>query len=195
MVAKLRLCVNMVATHLQQMIQTKTCHTNKILTYMLTAHPKVLYQSIFTQIFYNFFMMSMWSKWFQNCFSTGEDGELPPPPPTIPEEDNISCSTQRSGIGGHDLGLTDTMSAGGGSISRANNNDSNRHHSSSLFSNNIMSTAGSILDNQQHLDSSSGSRNNQEQHNRNFRGHIVRLNSIEPNTVMFNTKVKVFKNW
>ena len=96
--------------------------------------------------------------------------------------------------------MTDTMSAGGGSISRANINDTTRHHSSSLFSNNIMSTtsnsldcnrmSGSIMGNTQHLDTSSGSRNNQEQHNRNFRGHIVRLNSIEPNTVMFNTKVR-----
>ena len=94
------------------------------------------------------------------------------------------------------------MSAGGGSISRANNIDSSRNHSTSLFSNNIMSTtsnsldgnrmSGSIIGNSQHLNSSSGSRNNQDQHNRNFRGHIVRLNSIEPNTVMFNTKVKQF---
>ena len=123
------------------------------------------------------------------------DGVLPPhPPPTIPEEDNISCSTQRSGIGGNDIGMMDTMSTG--SILRANNNDT-RHHSSSLFSNNIMSTtstnsdgnrmSGTGMGNMQHLNTSE--RNNQEQHNRNFRGHIVRLNSIEPNTVMFNTKV------
>ena len=133
-------------------------------------------------------------------FILGEDGELPPPPPTIPEEDNISCSTQRSGITGHEIGFTDTMSTGGGSISRANNIDSSRNHSTSLFSNNIMSTtsnsidgnrmSGSLMGNTQHLNTSSGSRNNQEQHNRNFRGHIVRLNSIEPNTVMFNTKVR-----
>lgn len=84
----------------------------------------------------------------------------------------------------------------GGSISRANNNDT-RHHSSSLFSNNIMSTTSATSDGnrmsgtttgsmQQHLNTPG--RNNQE---RNFRGHIVRLNSIEPNTVMFNTKVRI----
>ena len=126
-----------------------------------------------------------------------DDGELPPPPPTIPEEDNISCSTTRSGIGGNDLGMTDTMA--GGSISRANNNDS-RHHSTSLFSNNIISNTSATSDvnrmsgtttgnMQQHL--STPGMNNQEQHSRNFRGHIVRLNSIEPNTVMFNTKVRI----
>ena len=85
----------------------------------------------------------------------------------------------------------------GGSISRANNNDT-RHHSTSLFSNIISTTSatsdgnrmsGTTGNMQQHL--STPGRNNQEQHGRNFRGHIVRLNSIEPNTVMFNTKVRI----
>ena len=97
-------------------------------------------------------------------------------------------------MGGNDVcGITDTM-PGGGSITRAT--DPRGHHSSSLYSNNIMSTATASDGNRMmsginptgtmpHLKTSG--RNSQEQH---FRGHTVRLNSIEPNTVMFNTKVR-----
>ena len=89
------------------------------------------------------------------------------------------------------------MSLGGGSITRAN--DTRGHLSSSLYSNNIMSTASAsdgptrmmsgndVTGNMQPSHLNTSGRNNQEQ---TFRGHIVRLNSIEPNTVMFNTKVR-----
>ena len=102
------------------------------------------------------------------------------------------------------MGITDTMS-GTGSITRGGN-DTRGHHSASIFSNNIISATSASEENRitggastrgsmQHLmnnpSSSSSDRNNHERQQPNFRGHIVRLNSIEPNTVMFNTKVGI----
>ena len=100
------------------------------------------------------------------------------------------------------MGITDTMS-GTGSITRGGN-DTRGHHSASIFSNNIISATSASEENRitgggstrgsiQHLmnNPSSSDRNNQERQQPNFRGHIVRLNSIEPNTVMFNTKVSI----
>ena len=102
------------------------------------------------------------------------------------------------------MGITDTMS-GAGSITRGGN-DTRGHHSASIFSNNIISATSASEENRitggastrgsmQHLmnnpSSSSSDRNNHERQQPNFRGHIVRLNSIEPNTVMFNTKVGI----
>ena len=100
------------------------------------------------------------------------------------------------------MGITDTMS-GTGSITRGGN-DTRGHHSASIFSNNIISATSASEENRitggastrgsmQHLmnNPSSSDRNNHERQQPNFRGHIVRLNSIEPNTVMFNTKVGI----
>ena len=102
------------------------------------------------------------------------------------------------------MGISDTMS-GTGSITRGGN-DTRGHHSASIFSNNIISATSASEENRitggvstrgsmQHLmnnpSSSSSDRNNHERQQPNFRGHIVRLNSIEPNTVMFNTKVGI----
>ena len=120
-----------------------------------------------------------------------DDALLPPHPPTIPEEE----STHGSSVMRNDIGMKDSSSGASTLV--------NSGHQQSTFSSNILSTSsnnecigrsgnatGNLYvggGNQQHLTSSG--RNNPGPHNQNSRGHIVRLNSIEPNTVMFNTKV------
>ena len=127
----------------------------------------------------------------------GDDDELlPPHPPTIPEEEG----THGAIVMRNDIGMKGSSS---GVSTRVN---SALQHST--FSSNILSTSSNnecisrsgngtgnmymSSVNQQHLNSSG--RNNPGQHNQNSRGHIVRLNSIEPNTVMFNTKVRHFQS-
>ena len=105
-------------------------------------------------------------------------------------------------MSGTEVGNTETRS-----------NDGHHHHSYSTTNNGGdcvtrgMSSGGGGINigggssvcgtgSEQHLNTNTGRNNQHGQHNQNnsLRGHIVRLNSIEPNTVMFNTKVKVRKH-